>query len=44
MIDNASILLACGAIVLVVWRAVILDARQSWFAPHPRPAKRRRES
>jgi hypothetical protein len=37
MLDNLSILLTCGAIVLVAWRAIRLDAARPWFAPPPRP-------
>ncbi len=44
MIDNTAILLSCGAIVLVVWRAIRLDAEHDWFAPWRRqdPARQKR--
>lgn len=31
MLDNLSVLLTCGAVVLVAWQAIRLDATQSWF-------------
>ena len=40
MIDNATILLICGGIVLVVWRAVRLDAELSWFTQRRRNPRR----
>ena len=36
MLDNLSILLTCGAVVLVAWQAIRLDATQSWFTQRQR--------
>ncbi len=46
MIDNLSILLTCGAVVLVAWRAIRMDAVQPWITRRrpagAAPARRRR--
>lgn len=33
MIDNLAILITCGAVVFVAFKAAILDARLPWFRP-----------
>ena len=43
MVDNLSILLLCGAIVLVAWQAIRLDAAQPWITRRrDAPARPRR--
>ena len=41
MIDNLSVLLSCGAILLVAWRAIRLDATRPWFSGQERAPTRR---